>query len=95
MCQSFPDGTSKQNKIEYRLFSYISINQRGKPLESLPVILGLIGATTPQTGLKATAVLDEKQYETGIKISDDDLAKCNIIKNSFHGEWNYCIKPNC
>jgi hypothetical protein len=91
----FPPGTSKRNKIEHRLFSYISINWRGKPLESLLVILGLIGATTTKTGLTVKAVSDEKQYEAGIKISDDDLAKCNIIKNSFHGEWNYCIKPNC
>ena len=90
----FPPGTSRRNKIEHRLFSYISINWRGKPLESILVILGLIGATTTKTGLTVKAVLDEKQYETGIKISDDDLTKCNIIKNGFHGDWNYCIKPN-
>ncbi|MDR1023802.1 MAG: ISAzo13 family transposase, partial [Prevotellaceae bacterium] len=63
----FPPGTSKWNKIEHRLFSYISMNWRGKPLESLLVILGLIGATTTKTGLRVKAVLDEKQYETGIK----------------------------
>ncbi|GHT05809.1 hypothetical protein AGMMS49525_13490 [Bacteroidia bacterium] len=91
----FPPGTSKWNKIEHRLFSYISINWRGKPLESLLVILGLIGATTTKTGLKVKAVLDEKQYETGIKISDDELAKCKIIRSDFHNDWNYCIMPNC
>ncbi|GHV25497.1 hypothetical protein FACS1894176_04090 [Bacteroidia bacterium] len=91
----FPPGTSKWNKIEHRLFSYISINWRGKPLESLLVILGLIGATTTETGLTVKAVLDEKQYETGIKISDEELAKCKIIRSSFHSDWNYCIQPNC
>ncbi|GHT79911.1 hypothetical protein AGMMS50262_23980 [Bacteroidia bacterium] len=91
----FPPGTSKWNKIEHRLFSYISINWRGKPLESLLVILGLIGATTTETGLTVKAVLDEKQYETGIKISDEQLAKCKIIRSSFHSDWNYCIQPNC
>jgi hypothetical protein len=59
------------------------------------VILGLIGATTTKTGLKVKAVLEGKQYETGIKINDGELAKCNIIKNGFHGKWNYCIKPDC
>jgi hypothetical protein len=91
----FPHGTSKWNKIEHRLFSYISINWRGKPLESLLVILGLIGATTTEIGLKVKAVLDETQYETGIKISDRELAKCNITRSGFHSEWNYCIQPNC
>lgn len=91
----FPPGTSKWNKIEHRLFSYISMNWRGKPLESLAVILGLIGATTTKAGLKVKAVLDEKQYETGIKISDEELTKCKIIRSSFHSQWNYCIQPNC
>jgi hypothetical protein len=85
----FPPGTGKWNKIEHRLFSYISINWRGKPLESLLVILGLIGATVTKTGLRVKAVFDEKQYETGIKISDDELTKCKITRNSFHREWNY------
>ena len=91
----FPPGTSKWNKIEHRLFSYISINWRGKPLKSLLVILGLIGATTTETGLLVKAVLDETQYETGKKISAEELAKCKIIRSSFHSEWNYCIQPNC
>ncbi|MDR1958646.1 MAG: ISAzo13 family transposase, partial [Planctomycetaceae bacterium] len=59
------------------------------------VILGLIGATTTETGLKVKAVLDETQYETGIKISDEELVKCKIIRSDFHSEWNYCIQPNC
>jgi hypothetical protein len=91
----FPPGTSKWNKIEHRLFSYISINRRGKPLESLPVILSLIGATVTETGLRVKAVLDETQYETGIKISNGEPAKCNITGSGFHGEWNCCIQPNC
>jgi hypothetical protein len=69
----------------------MSINRRGKPLKSLPVILGLIGATATETGLRGKSVLGEKQYETGIKINDEELAKCKIIRNSFHSEWNYCI----
>jgi len=89
-----PAGTSKWNKIEHRLFSYISINWRGKPLTSLAVIIGLINGTTTKTGLKVTAKLDERKYETGIKISDDEFAKINIKKNIFHGEWNYEIYPN-
>ena len=91
----FPPGTSKWNKIEHRLFSNISINWRGKPLETLYVILSLIGATTTTTGLIVKSVIDEKQYETGIKISDEELSKCKIIRRTFHGEWNYCIEPNC
>jgi hypothetical protein len=64
-------------------------------LESLPVILSLIGATVTETGLKVKAVLNEKQYETEIKISDEELAKCKITGSGFHGEWNCCIQPNC
>ena len=94
----FPPGTSRRNKIEHRLFSHISINWRGKPLETLYVILSLTGATATTTGLTVKAVIDEKQYETGIKISDEELSKCKIIKRTFHGEWNYYIEPvelNC
>jgi hypothetical protein len=91
----FPPGTSKWNKIEHRLFSYISINWRGKPLESLSVISGLIGSTTTKNGLKVKSVPDSKEYITGIKISDKELKKCNITENSFHGDWNYTIQANC
>jgi len=90
----FPAGTSKWNKIEHRLFSYISMNWRGKPLTSLAVILGLIRGTTTKTGLKVRAELDEKIYQTGIKISDEDFQKINIERNEFHSEWNYIIYPN-
>ncbi|MDR1865058.1 MAG: hypothetical protein LBR08_05735 [Bacteroidales bacterium] len=72
-----------------------SRNRRGKQLESLPVILSLIGATATETGLKVKAVLDETQYETGIKISDGEPAKCKITGSGFHGEWNCCIQPDC
>jgi transposase len=89
-----PAGTSKWNKIEHRLFSYISINWRGKPLTSLAVIIGLINGTTTTTGLSVKANLNENIYKTGIKIKDEDFAKINIEKNDFHGEWNYIISPN-
>jgi len=89
----FPAGTSKWNKIEHRLFSYISMNWRGKPLTSLAVILGLINGTTTKAGLTVKAQIDENTYPTGIKISDEELKKINIISNQFHSEWNYVIYP--
>jgi hypothetical protein len=90
----FPPGTSKWNKIEHRLFSYISKNWRAKPLISLLTIINLIGATTTNKGLTVKAKLDEKTYVTGIKIADEEKEKFNIEKNDFHGEWNYTIMPN-
>ena len=90
----FPAGTSKWNKIEHRLFSYISMNWRGKPLTSLAIMISLINGTTTKTGLKVKAKLDEKIYTTGIKISDEEFAKINIKGNDFHSEWNYIIFPN-
>jgi len=89
-----PAGTSKWNKIEHRLFSYISINWRGKPLKSLAVIIGLINGTTTKSGLKVTAKLDEREYQTGIKITDEEFEKINLKRYKFHGEWNYIIRPN-
>jgi hypothetical protein len=89
-----PAGTSKWNKIEHRLFSYISINWRGKPLTSLAVIIGLINGTKTKNGLSVKAQLDSNLYQTGIKIEDEAFAKINIIRNCFHGEWNYIISPN-
>lgn len=89
-----PAGTSKWNKIEHRLFSFISINGRGKPLTSLAVIISLINGTTTKTGLSVSAKIDEKVYETGIKISDEEFEKINLKKYKFHGEWNYIIRPN-
>jgi Rhodopirellula transposase DDE domain len=90
----FPPGTSKWNKIEHRLFSYITQNWRGKPLLSRQVILNLIASTTTTTGLIVRAALDTDHYETGIKVSDAELAKVKITPADFHGEWNYCIAPN-
>jgi hypothetical protein len=89
-----PAGTSKWNKIEHRLFSFISINWRGKPLTSLAVIISLINGTTTKTGLSVSAKIDENVYETGIKISDEEFEKINLKKYKFHGEWNYIIRPN-
>jgi hypothetical protein len=91
----FPPGTSKWNKIEHRLFAYISKNWRAKPLTSLLVIISLIGATTTTTGLKVRANLDEKIYLTGVKVTEREKEKLNIVRNHFHGEWNYVIAPNC
>lgn len=90
----FPPATSKWNKIEHRLFSYISINWRGKPLTSLAVIIGLINGTKTAKGLTVKALLDENKYEKGIKISDEQLANLKIQKNNFHGEWNYIVAPD-
>ena len=89
----FPPGTSKWNKIEHRLFSYISKNWRGRPLVSYQVIISLIGATTTAKGLKVACEIDDKQYDTGIVISDKQLTEINISPNKFHGEWNYKIMP--
>lgn len=89
----FPPGTSKWNKIEHRLFSHISSNWRGQPLISHEVIIQLISATTTKTGLKVFCELDTNSYQKGLKISDEELQNINIVKDKFHGEWNYIIKP--
>jgi len=89
----YPPATSKWNKIEHRLFSFISLNWRAKPLTSLEVVLELISHTTTKEGLVVTAVKDSHPYPTGIKVSDDELAAFNLSRDSFHGEWNYTIKP--
>ena len=87
----FPPGTSKWNKIEHRMFSYVSLNWRGKPLESLQLIIDLIGSTTTSTGLKVYARLDPGEYVKGIKVSDAELAAVNIVRDDFHPDWNYVI----
>jgi Rhodopirellula transposase DDE domain len=89
----YPPATSKWNKIEHRLFSFISINWRAKPLTSLEVVLELISHTTTKEGLTVTAVKDSQTYPTGLKITDEELAALNLFRESFHGEWNYTIKP--
>jgi transposase len=90
----FPPGTSKWNKIEHRLFCQITENWRGRPLTSREVVVNLIGSTTTKKGLRVKAQLDEKEYEIGKKVSDEDLSKVNIEPASFHGEWNYSIASN-
>ena len=88
-----PPGTSKWNKIEHRLFSFISQNWRGKPLVSHEVIVNLIAATTTTSGLTVRCQLDRNTYPAGVKVSDKDMAEINVQPDSFHGEWNYTILP--
>ncbi len=90
----FPPGTSKWNKIEHRLFSFISMNWRAKPLISRQVVIDLIAATTTRTGLSVHARLDEGVYPKGIEITDAELAAVNLQGHEFHPEWNYTIKPS-
>ena len=90
----FPAGTSKWNKIEHRLFSFISKNWRGKPLISLAVIVSLIGSTTTDTGLTVKCVVDHNEYKKGIEVSNEELANVNLVRDDFHGDWNYSIAPN-
>ena len=89
----YPPATSKWNKIEHRLFSFISINWRATPLISLEVVLELLSHTTTKEGLAVTSVKDNNVYPTGLKVSDEELAALNISRHSFHGEWNYTIRP--
>lgn len=89
----FPPGTSKWNKIEHRMFSYITKNWRAKPLESLEVIVNLIANTTTQKGLKIKAQVDKNQYEKGLKVEEEELKKINLINKEFRGDWNYKISP--
>jgi hypothetical protein len=88
-----PPGTSKWNKIEHRMFAYITQNWRGRPLVSHEVVVNLIGNTTTQTGLHIRAALDPNRYETGKKITDEVWAEVHIEHDRFHGEWNYTIIP--
>ena len=89
----FSPGASKWNKIEHCLFSQITRNWRGRPLESLSVVINLIGSTKTKTGLKVTCSLDDTEYQTGIKVTDEEFNAINIERLGFHGEWNYIIKP--
>src|SRR5664279_5470403 len=89
----FPRGTSKWNKIEHRLFSFISHNWRGKPLIDCATIINLITSTTTSTGLKVYARLDETDYPKGVAVSDTEIAKINLNRHEFHGDWNYTIAP--
>lgn len=89
----FPPGTSKWNKIEHRLFSFISMNWRGKPLTSFETILNLISSTTTRTGLTVRAEIDLNEYPKGIKVSDAQMRMIDISRHEFHGEWNYTLSP--
>jgi hypothetical protein len=89
-----PPGTSKWNKIEHRLFSFISQNWRAKPLVSYRVIIDLISATTTKTGLTVRCEIDQNTYPKGVTVSDAEMAAINITRHDFHGEWNYTITPN-
>ena len=88
-----PPGTSKWNKIEHRLFSFISQNWRGKPLVSYAVILSLIAATTTSTGLTVESALDPTRYPAGVKVTDAQMATLRLERDAFHGDWNYTILP--
>jgi hypothetical protein len=90
----FPPGTSKWNKIEHRMFCYITKNWRGKPLSSRAVVVNLIGNTKTRTGLQIRAELDTNAYPTGLEVSDEELAAVHITPEAFHGEWNYTIAPH-
>ena len=90
----FPRGTSKCNKIEHRLFSFISHNWRGKPLIDYATIINLITSTTTSTRLKVYARLDQTDYPKGVKVSNAQLAKVNLRRHDFHGDWNYTISPS-
>ena len=89
----FPPGTSKWNKIEHRLFSYIAVNWRGKPLFSLAAVVSLIGSTTTASGLRVRSEIDQGRYPKGGVITDEQMATLNLQPHSFHGDWNYTIRP--
>ena len=89
-----PPGTSKWNKIEHRLFAFITMNWRGKPLVSHQVIVQLIGATTTETGLKVCCEIDSNLYPKGVNVTDQEMQAIRIARDDFHGEWNYTISPN-
>jgi hypothetical protein len=92
MCH-FPPGTSKWNKIEHRLFCFITSNWRGRPLTTYEVIVNLIASTTTSTGLVVRAAIDHQEYQTGVEVTDEELDGLRITPSKFHGEWNYSIKP--
>jgi hypothetical protein len=89
----FPPGTSKWNKIEHRLFSFISQNWRGRPLVSHEVVVNLIAATTTETGLEVKCELDRNSYRSGVKVTKEEMEGIRLRKDKFHGEWNYTILP--
>jgi hypothetical protein len=90
----FPPGTSKWNKIEHRMFSFISSNWRGEPLRDYETIVNLISRTTTAKGLKVICRLDRRKYPIGRKVSNEEMKRVNVERNKFHGDWNYIIRPN-
>ena len=90
----FPPGTSKWNKIEHRLFSFITQNWRGKPLVNHQTIINLIASTTTRSGLIVKAALDTNTYNTKIKVTNQELASLRLQRHKFHGDWNYTISPS-
>ncbi len=92
MCH-FPPGTSKWNKVEHRLFSFISSNWRGEPLRDYETVVKLIARTTTSTGLKVVCRLDRRNYAPGRTVSDADMETICLERNQFHGDWNYVITP--
>jgi len=89
----FPPGTSKWNKVEHRLFSYISSNWRGEPLSDYETVVNLIAKTTTTTGLKVSCRLDKKKYPIGKKVSKEEMNSLNLVRDEFHGDWNYSLRP--
>jgi len=89
----FPPGTSKWNKVEHRLFSFISSNWRGEPLRDYETIVNLISRTTTAKGLKVTCRLDRRKYPTGRKVTDAEMHRINLERHTFHGDWNYTVRP--
>ena len=90
----YPPGTSKWNKIEHRLFSFISMNWRGKPLVSFETVINLIGSTRTRSGLKVKALLDTRDYETGRQVSAKEMQELRLRGHSFHPDWNYTLSSN-
>jgi hypothetical protein len=89
----YPPGTSKWNKIEHRLFSFISLNWKGKPLVNYETVVNLIGGTRTRGGLKVKAVLDTNQYETGVEVSKEDIGQLRLKRHRVHPDWNYTLLP--
>ena len=89
----YPPGTSKWNKIEHRLFSFISLNWKGKPLINFETVVNLIGGTRTRTGLKVKAILDTNQYETGVELSKKDMDELLLKRHKTHPDWNYTLSP--
>jgi DDE family transposase len=90
----FPPGTSKWNKIEHRMFSQITLNWRGRPLQTHETVVNLIGSTTTKTGLKINAELNPQVYLTGIKVTDQEIKELPLQRHKFHGDWNYTMNPS-